>query len=87
MCFKVKAIHVELAQQITLDFKEAFSGANAKSFIPNKQLSAACLVVSTLEPRVKRDLLKWFIELQLQEYDHLFQETEDTAWLDKIDKR
>lgn len=84
---RVKAIHVELAQQITHDFKEAFSSANAKSFIPNKQLSSACLVVSILEPRVKRDLLKWFIDLQLQEYNHLFQETEDTAWLDQIDKR
>lgn len=36
---------------------------------------------------MKRDLLKWFVNLQLQEYHHLFQETEDTAWLDKIDKR
>lgn len=27
------------------------------------------------------------MNLQLQEYHHLFQETEDTAWLDKIDKR
>ncbi|KAF5285219.1 hypothetical protein FQR65_LT13334 [Abscondita terminalis] len=84
---QVKAIHTDLAQQITHDFKEAFVGANAKNFMPNKQLSSACLVVSALEPRVKRDLLKWFIDLQLQEYVHLFQETEDTAWLDKIDKR
>lgn len=84
---QVKAIHKDLAQQITHDFKEAFSSTNTKNFIPNKQLASACLVVSTLEPKVKRDLLKWFIDLQLQEYNHLFQETEDTAWLDKIDKR
>ncbi|XP_018333798.1 vacuolar protein sorting-associated protein 53 homolog [Agrilus planipennis] len=84
---EVKAIHVELAEQITHDFKEAFSGTNTKSFIPNKQLAAACLVVSILDPKVKKDLLKWFVNLQLQEYRHLFQETEDTAWLDKIDKR
>lgn len=81
---QVRQIHVELAEQITHDFKEAFS---AKNMIPNKQLAQACLVVSILEPKVKRDLLKWFVNLQLQEYDHLFQETEDTAWLDKIDKR
>nr|CAI5860964.1 unnamed protein product [Callosobruchus analis] len=83
---QVKQIHVELAEQITHDFKEAFSGTN-KTTIPNKQLAQACLVVSILDPKVKRDLLKWFIELQLQEYSHLFNETEDTAWLDKIDKR
>ncbi|XP_044261324.1 vacuolar protein sorting-associated protein 53 homolog [Tribolium madens] len=83
---QVKSIHVELAEQITHDFKEAFSGTN-KTTIPNKQLAQACLVVSTLDPKVKKDLLKWFVNLQLQEYNHLFQETEDTAWLDKIDKR
>ncbi|XP_018561685.1 vacuolar protein sorting-associated protein 53 homolog [Anoplophora glabripennis] len=84
---QVKSIHVELAEQITHDFKEAFSGTNTRNMIPNKQLAQACLVVSILDPKVKRELLKWFVNLQLQEYNHLFQETEDTAWLDKIDKR
>lgn len=84
---QVKKIHVELAEQITHDFKEAFSSANAKTSLPNKQLAQACLVVSILDPKVKKDLLKWFVNLQLQEYKHLFQESEDTAWLDKIDKR
>lgn len=84
---QVKSIHVELADQINQDFREAFLGTNAKSNIPNKQLAQACFVVSILDPRVKRDLLKWFVNLQLQEYNHLFQESEDTAWLDKIDKR
>lgn len=84
---QVKMIHIELAEQITHDFKEAFSTTNSKVTLPNKQLAQACLVVSILDPKVKRDLLKWFINLQLEEYNHLFQETEDTAWLDKIDKR
>ncbi|KAJ8950783.1 hypothetical protein NQ318_011277 [Aromia moschata] len=60
---QVKSIHVELAEQITHDFKEAFSGTNTKSMIPNKQLAQACLVVSILDPKVKRELLKWFIKL------------------------
>ncbi|KAJ8921190.1 hypothetical protein NQ315_013662 [Exocentrus adspersus] len=84
---QVKSIHVELAEQITHDFKEAFSGTNTRNMIPNKQLAQACLVVSILDPKVKKELLRWFVNLQLQEYNHLFQETEDTAWLDKIDKR
>lgn len=84
---QVHRIQVELAEQITTDFKEAFSVSNAKNFIPNKQLSDACAVVSILDHKVKKDLLKWFINQQLQEYNHLFQENEDTAWLDKIDKR
>ncbi|XP_060532808.1 vacuolar protein sorting-associated protein 53 homolog isoform X2 [Cylas formicarius] len=84
---QVNSIRSELAHQITHDFKEAFLGSNSKSMIPNKQLAQACLVVSILDPKVKHDLLKWFVNLQLQEYNHLFQETEDTAWLDKMDKR
>ncbi|XP_021916800.1 vacuolar protein sorting-associated protein 53 homolog [Zootermopsis nevadensis] len=87
LAHQVHQIHLELAQQITSDFHEAFSGPNAKHFTPNKQLAEACLVVSVLDPRVKRDLLKWFIGLQLAEYCHLFQETQDTAWLDKIYQR
>ncbi|XP_045467113.1 vacuolar protein sorting-associated protein 53 homolog [Harmonia axyridis] len=82
---QVKQIHLELAEQINLDFREAFS--NARTAIPNKLLSQACLVASVLDSSVKKDLLKWFVDLQLEEYNHLFQETEDTAWLDKIDKR
>lgn len=82
---QVKSIRSELADQITRDFKEAFSATTNP--IPNKQLAQACLVVSILDIRVKNELLKWFVDLQLQEYTHLFQETEDTAWLDKIDKR
>ena len=35
----------------------------------------------------RKDLLKWFIKLQLQEYMVLFQDKEDVAWLDKIDRR
>ncbi|XP_050309102.1 vacuolar protein sorting-associated protein 53 homolog isoform X2 [Anthonomus grandis grandis] len=84
---QVNSIRKELADQITHDFKEAFQGPSIKSQIPNKQLQQACLVVSILDPSVKKELLKWFLNLQLQEYNHLFQETEDTAWLDKIDKR
>ncbi|XP_066261170.1 vacuolar protein sorting-associated protein 53 homolog isoform X1 [Euwallacea similis] len=84
---QVNSIRFELAEQITHDFKEAFQGPNNRAHLPNKQLQQACLVISILDPKVKRELLKWFVDLQLQEYDHLFQETEDTAWLDKIDKR
>nr|CAD7405735.1 unnamed protein product [Timema cristinae] len=84
---QVNQIHLELAHQISGDFREAFSGPNAKHFTPNKQLAEACLVVSILDSKVKRDLLKWFIGLQLSEYCHLFQENQDSAWLDKIDRR
>lgn len=81
---EVHQIEIELAQQITTDFKEAFSGQNPKHFT---QLTEGCLVLSVLDPKVKKDLLTWFVGTQLQEYAHLFDENQDIAWLDKIDKR
>ncbi|KYQ56266.1 Vacuolar protein sorting-associated protein 53 like protein [Trachymyrmex zeteki] len=77
-------IQDELAQQITADFKQAFSGQNPKHF---NQLTEGCLVLSVLHPKVKKDLLVWFVSIQLQEYAHLFDENQDFAWLDKIDRR
>ncbi|KAK6623010.1 hypothetical protein RUM43_008862 [Polyplax serrata] len=84
---EVQEIQVTLAQQITADFHSAFSETNAKQSVPIAKLSEATRVVSVLNADVKNDLLKWFINLQLAEYVHLFQESQDCAWLDKIDKR
>lgn len=81
---QVRQIQDELAQQITADFKQAFSGQNPKYF---NQLTEGCLVLSVLHSKVKKDLLVWFVNIQLQEYAHLFDENQDFAWLDKIDRR
>lgn len=84
---EVATIRSDLAQQITADFHDAFTGPNAKHFTPNQQLADACLVVSLLDNKVKQELLKWFVSLQLAEYTHLFQANQDVAWLDRIDRR
>ncbi|XP_054743279.1 vacuolar protein sorting-associated protein 53 homolog [Anastrepha obliqua] len=90
----VDKIQVTLAKQITDDFKDAFSpksssAANAgnKQRLGLNQLTDACKVISVLDPKVKKELLKWFIAQQLEEYLQLFHENQDIAWLDKIDKR
>uniref|UniRef100_T1J5E2 Vacuolar protein sorting-associated protein 53 homolog n=1 Tax=Strigamia maritima TaxID=126957 RepID=T1J5E2_STRMM len=84
---KVHSIRGELAQQITADFEKAFAPSANKNVIGNKQLAEACKVVTTLDPKVKQNLLKWFVNLQLTEYKHLFHENQDIAWLDKIERR
>lgn len=84
---QVKEIQASLASQITSDFHDAFTGPNSKTFVPNRQLAEACLVISILDPKVKKDLLKWFVNIQLSEYGILFRESEDNSWLDKLDKR
>ncbi|KAH8377947.1 hypothetical protein KR093_008046 [Drosophila rubida] len=84
----VDKIQVTLAQQITEDFKEAFaSKPSSQQRLGLNQLGDACKVLSVLDAKVKKELLKWFIAQQLEEYMHLFHENQDIAWLDKIDKR
>ncbi|CAG5135782.1 unnamed protein product, partial [Candidula unifasciata] len=85
---RVKQIQAELGAQIIADYEEAFQGAGAKYGPSNqKQLHDACFVVNILDPKVKRDLLNWFVKLQLSEYVVLFAEDQDASWLDKIDRR
>ena len=83
---QMTALQTQLGEQILVDFKDAFKpGGNPVA--ASKQLSEACRVVNILEPKYKRDLLAWFIEVQLQEYLVLFSPDQDSAWLDKIDRR
>uniref|UniRef100_A0A2C9JYZ0 Vacuolar protein sorting-associated protein 53 homolog n=1 Tax=Biomphalaria glabrata TaxID=6526 RepID=A0A2C9JYZ0_BIOGL len=85
---RIKQIQSELSTQIIADFEEAFQGSGAKFGPSNKkQLHDACFVVNILDPKVKRDLLNWFVKLQLSEYLVLFAEDQEVAWLDKIDRR
>ena len=87
---QVESLRSRLAQQILDDFHSTFEGPLAKNaFSQNtlQLLSEGCLVISILDPKVKRELLSWFIDLELSEYKTLFQENQDVAWLDKIDKR
>lgn len=62
---KVEQIHKNLAVQITNDFHGVFAPAGGNEKDRHKltlaQLKDACLVVSVLDAKVKRDLLKWFI--------------------------
>ena len=44
-------------------------------------------LVSVLVQRVKRNLVSWFIQLQMKEYTIMFTTGEDDAWLDKVDRQ
>uniref|UniRef100_A0AAY4D8E2 Vacuolar protein sorting-associated protein 53 homolog n=1 Tax=Denticeps clupeoides TaxID=299321 RepID=A0AAY4D8E2_9TELE len=54
---------------------------------PSIVLRDACLVANVLDPRIKQEIIKKFIRQHLSEYLVLFQENQDVAWLDKIDRR
>ncbi|KAJ2939357.1 hypothetical protein O0L34_g13451 [Tuta absoluta] len=82
---QVHAIRNQLGTQILADFKEFFSAS--KSTVSPRTLSEACAVVDVLDAKVKQDLLKWFINMQLQEYVVLFSAEQECAWLSSIERR
>lgn len=86
---KVQQIQAKLATQITDDFHNTLSSTQMHGDkLSLSQLADAASVVSVLEnEKVKMDILKWFIALQLQEYEQLFHQSDESAWIAKIDKR
>ncbi|XP_037533393.1 vacuolar protein sorting-associated protein 53 homolog [Nematolebias whitei] len=85
---RVKAAQSELGTQILADFEEAFPSQGSKRpGGPSNVLRDACLVSNVLDPRIKQEIIKKFIRQHLSEYLVLFQENQDVAWLDKIDRR
>ncbi|XP_028321119.1 vacuolar protein sorting-associated protein 53 homolog isoform X2 [Gouania willdenowi] len=85
---RVKAAQSELGTQILADFDEAFPSQGSKRpGGPSNVLRDACLVANVLDPRIKQEIIKKFIRQHLSEYLVLFQENQDAAWLDKIDRR
>lgn len=81
----------QLGQQILADFYQTFDVKNTSTPpLTSAQihlLAEACLVLSILEPKYKRELLNWFVDCELSEYRTLFADNQDIAWLDKVDKR
>uniref|UniRef100_A0A668UER6 Vps53 N-terminal domain-containing protein n=1 Tax=Oreochromis aureus TaxID=47969 RepID=A0A668UER6_OREAU len=85
---RVKAAQSELGTQILADFEEAFPSQGSKRpGGPSNVLRDACQVANVLDPRIKQEIIKKFIRQHLSEYLVLFQENQDVAWLDKIDRR
>ncbi|KAM8853676.1 vacuolar protein sorting-associated protein 53 homolog isoform 1-T1 [Synchiropus picturatus] len=85
---RVKAAQSELGTQILADFEEAFPSQGTKRpGGPSNVLRDACLVANVLDPRIKQEIIKKFLRQHLSEYLVLFQENQDVAWLDKIDRR
>ncbi|XP_069193330.1 vacuolar protein sorting-associated protein 53 homolog [Procambarus clarkii] len=84
---QVEQIRGDLEKQILDDFYQAFHGPNARRFAPTKELAEACLVVSELDPKVKRTIIEDVVKTQLAEYEVLFAGGESDAWLTKVDLR
>jgi vacuolar protein sorting-associated protein 53 len=61
LSLSVAEIHKTLSTQISEDFKNTFSITASEGKMSLPKLRDACLIISVLDGKVRRDLLKWFI--------------------------
>lgn len=96
----IKCNEIELVKQIAEEFKDLESKLSRKIFrffqrnfdgdgrkLSVQDLAEACEVVSILNTNIKEDIINWFIDIQLEEYRHLFESNVGDAWLDNLEKR
>lgn len=80
-----------IAERINFDFKRLFEVPSAKHSMSKediKLIAEACLVVSLLGNETQENLIKWYLDLQLTEYNALFQESQtQMSSLNNVDKR
>lgn len=79
---KVEKMKNQLSTQLSIDLRQQF-----KSGRIGQSTAEMCKVISVLGNPVRDDFCKWYVEQQLAVYNVLFAESEDVAWIDKIEER
>ncbi|KAH8865685.1 Vacuolar protein sorting-associated protein 53 like [Schistosoma japonicum] len=85
---ELDVIHSVLADRLTKELKLLL--AATRTVTDNKEfILSACELVDLLPENLhlSSDIINWFISHHLTEYKELFDPTQTTAWLDKIDQR
>ncbi|UJR25480.1 hypothetical protein I4U23_006826 [Adineta vaga] len=83
----VKELTVQINSQVRKECEDAFNGPNAKNFTPNPHFADVCKIIDVIDPKLRLDVINWFLKTHLSEYTILYQESQELAWLDKIDRR
>ncbi|CAF0901919.1 unnamed protein product [Rotaria sordida] len=83
----VKELTAQIIVQVRKECEDAFNGPNARNFTPNQHFSDVCKIIDVIDPRLRLEVINWFLKTHLSEYTILFQESQELAWLDKIDRR
>lgn len=79
-----------ITERINFDFKRLFEVPTSKSMTKDdiRLIAEACLVVSLLGSETQENLIEWFLELQLTEYNALFKDNQiQMSSLNGVDKR
>eukprot|EP00052_Salpingoeca_macrocollata_P024764 m.223021 g.223021 ORF g.223021 m.223021 type:complete len:878 (+) comp22314_c4_seq5:1676-4309(+) len=84
---KIEAIQRSLGAQITSEFHAAFKNGTLERGAKVEQLTEGCCVLDVLDPSYKEAVVGWFVQLQLKDYQSVFNPSAEAAWVDKIDRR
>ncbi|KAK0416221.1 hypothetical protein QR680_012354 [Steinernema hermaphroditum] len=79
---EVRKLKDNLSSQLDVELRRKF-----QTGVFDDSVTDMCRVVSVLGDPLKNSLMQYYIDQQLSEYCVLFAETEDIAWIDKIDQR
>lgn len=79
---KLQKIREQLSVQLTGDLRSAFSSGQI-----GPQTTDMCRVMDVLGGQLQNNFIEWFISQQLGIYGVLYADSEDVAWLDKIEER
>lgn len=79
---KVEQLKQQLSLQLSTDLKQAF-----QSGMINQTAADMCKVTAVIGGKLEEDFQKWYVSQQFGEYYVLFSDSEDVAWIDKIDQR
>ncbi|CAF2891267.1 unnamed protein product [Rotaria sp. Silwood2] len=74
---------IKLTAQITVQVRkeceDAFNGPNAKNFTSNQHFSDVCKIIDVIDPKLRLEVINWFLKTHLSEYTILYQESQELA--------
>uniref|UniRef100_A0AC35ETN6 Vacuolar protein sorting-associated protein 53 homolog n=1 Tax=Panagrolaimus sp. PS1159 TaxID=55785 RepID=A0AC35ETN6_9BILA len=79
---RVEKLKADLSMQLSADLKLVFQSGNI-----NQNAIDMCKVTAVVGGKLEQDFQKWYVDQQFGEYIVLYSDSEDVAWVDKVDHR
>ncbi|PAA84950.1 hypothetical protein BOX15_Mlig013578g1, partial [Macrostomum lignano] len=84
---EARSLEAELSGRVKTELRDLLTGPPRELQQQRGQVEACCRLADLMEFRVRTEVLDKFVQQQLAEYAVLFEETQEAAWLTKIDSR
>ncbi|CAF4366881.1 unnamed protein product [Rotaria sp. Silwood2] len=75
----VKELTAQITVQLRKECEDAFNGPNARNFTSNQHFSNVCKIIDVIDPKLRLEVINWFLKTHLSEYTILYQESQELA--------